>query len=235
MDILLYGQAWQAAHPATVATMTANPRKTLLAIVLLALWGGAMLSAFWWYEGRYLRSFSEQTALFQGEVLQLPSELAGPGPIRLVHFWDPACPCNVGNQQHLSELIEQYAPQGVEFYALQKAGSHGQLPENLGAMKIITALPGASFTRRCSAARTRSPTASTSILDCADEPGTALAAIREGVEAIAISVRDPGFERLVDIAGQSGVAILPIAWDTACDLAGSNDPQGDCENHLGKL
>ena len=34
------------------------------------------------------------------------AELAGPGPIRVVHFWDPACPCNVGNQQHLGELIE---------------------------------------------------------------------------------------------------------------------------------
>ena len=72
--------------------MSANPRKTLLAITLLALWGAAMLSAFWWYEARYLRSFGEQTALFQGDVLQLPRELAGPGPIRLVHFWDPASP-----------------------------------------------------------------------------------------------------------------------------------------------
>ena len=52
-------------------------------------------------------------------------------------------PCNVGNQQHLGELIEQYAPQGVEFYALQKPGSHGQLPENLRHMKVLDALPGA--------------------------------------------------------------------------------------------
>ena len=72
-----------------------------------------------------------------------PPNSAGPGPIRLVHFWDPACPCNVGNQQHLGELIEHYAPQGVEFYALQKPGSHGQLPDNLRSMKTLTALPGA--------------------------------------------------------------------------------------------
>lgn len=75
--------------------------------------------------------------------MKLPADLAGPGPIRLVHFWDPACPCNVGNQQHLGELIEQYAPQGVEFYALQKPGSHGQLPDNLRTMKTLTTLPGA--------------------------------------------------------------------------------------------
>lgn len=40
-------------------------------------------------------------------------------------------------------MIEQYAPQGVEFYALQKPGSHGQLPENLRHLKVLDALPGA--------------------------------------------------------------------------------------------
>jgi len=59
-----------------------------------------------------------------------------------VHFWDPACPCNVGNQQHLSELVEHYVPQGVEFYAVQKPGSHGQLPSTLSSLKSITVLPG---------------------------------------------------------------------------------------------
>lgn len=84
-------------------------------------------------------------------------------------------------------------------------------------------------------ARAAAPTArASSILDCADEAGMALAAIREGVEAIAISAPNPAFERLADIARQSGVEILPIPWDAACDLAGSNDPQADCENHLRK-
>jgi hypothetical protein len=59
-----------------------------------------------------------------------------------VHFWDPACPCNVGNQQHLTELVEQYAPAGVEFFAVQKPGSHGQLPGTLSSLKT-SALPGA--------------------------------------------------------------------------------------------
>ena len=118
-------------------------RKTLLACTLALLWTAAMAGAYWWYQLRYIRSFDQQATLFSGEILRLPAELAGPGPIRLVHFWDPACPCNVGNQQHLGELIEQYAPQGVEFYALQKPGSHGQLPENLRHMKVLDALPGA--------------------------------------------------------------------------------------------
>ena len=116
--------------------------KRLLTGLLLLLWGAAMLAAYQWYEARFIRSFSEQTALFYGERLRLPAELAGPGPIRLVHFWDPACPCNVGNQQHLAELIEHYGPLGVSFYAVQKPGSQGQLPATLSALQALPSLEG---------------------------------------------------------------------------------------------
>ncbi len=68
--------------------------------------------------------------------------MAGPGAIRLVHFWDPACPCNVGNQQHLGELIERFAGKGVEFHVLQKPGSQGRLPDNLAALRPLAGLPG---------------------------------------------------------------------------------------------
>lgn len=122
--------------------MTRSTRKTLLISLLILLWAGAMLAAYQWYQARYLRSFSEQTALFYGEQLRLPDELAGAGPIRLVHFWDPACPCNVGNQQHLAELIEHFAPQGVTFYAVQKPGSSGQLPSTLSGLQALPELTG---------------------------------------------------------------------------------------------
>ncbi|WP_421548263.1 DUF6436 domain-containing protein [Pseudomonas sp. QD4] len=118
-------------------------RTTLLASLLALICAGVLWAAYDWFQGRYLRAFSEHTAVFSGDPLQLPAELAGPGAIRLVHFWDPACPCNVGNQQHLGELIEHFGPLGVEFYAVQKPGSHGQLPTTLSALKPIAALPGA--------------------------------------------------------------------------------------------
>lgn len=118
-------------------------RKTILASLLAVVWLGAMLAAFWWYEARFIRPFSERTTLFAGDELRLPDELAGPGPIRLVHFWDPACPCNVGNQQHLAELIERYAPRGVAFYAVQKPGTRGRLPDVLAGLRPIAQLPGA--------------------------------------------------------------------------------------------
>lgn len=117
-------------------------RTTLLASLLALVCAGVLWAAYDWFQGRYLRAFSEHTAVFSGDPLRLPDDLAGPGAIRLVHFWDPACPCNVGNQQHLTELVEQYVPQGVEFYSVQRPGSHGQLPSTLSSLKSITVLPG---------------------------------------------------------------------------------------------
>lgn len=111
--------------------------------ILVALLCAATL---WWaydaFQSRYLRPFDNQATFFDGSQLRLPPELAGSGPIRVVHFWDPACPCNVGNQQHLGELVAHFAPLGVSFHVVQKPGSHGQLPANLDALKPLPSLPG---------------------------------------------------------------------------------------------
>lgn len=117
-------------------------RKTLLACLLALLWVGLMATAFWWYQARYIRPFTEQTALFDGSLLQLPAELRGPGPVRLVHFWDPACPCNVGNQQHLSELLTRFGEHGVNFYSVRKPGTQGELPAPLKGLQALEQLPG---------------------------------------------------------------------------------------------
>ncbi|QLC72876.1 thiol-disulfide isomerase [Pseudomonas sp. LPB0260] len=124
--------------------MSRPSRKTLLACLLTLLLVAALALALRWFEERYLRPFDERAALFSGAELRLPDSLAGPGPIRLVHFWDPACPCNVGNQQHLSELIAEFAPRGVAFYAVQKPGSQGRLTAGPGDLQALTTLPGAA-------------------------------------------------------------------------------------------
>ena len=117
--------------------------KTLFACLFTLVCALGLWAAYDWFQGRYIRAFSDQTALFAGDVLSLPAELAGPGPIRVVHFWDPACPCNVGNQQHLTELLATYVPQGVAFYSVRKPGTQGQLPATLNAIKPLATLPGA--------------------------------------------------------------------------------------------
>lgn len=121
----------------------AGNRTAVLALIALLCAAGLWLG-YKWFEGRYVRAFSDQTALFAGDLLTLPTELAGPGRIRVVHFWDPACPCNVGNQQHLSELVAHFAgDNGVDFYAVQRPGSHAPLPSTLSAIKPLSSLPGA--------------------------------------------------------------------------------------------
>ena len=120
------------------------PRKNLLIILLTLACLVALTLAYRWFETRYLRTFDERAAVFSGAELQLPAALSGPGEIRLVHFWDPACPCNVGNQQHLAELIAHYAPQGVQFHVVRKPGSQGRLPAELAALQVIDELPGSA-------------------------------------------------------------------------------------------
>ncbi|WP_416421481.1 DUF6436 domain-containing protein [Pseudomonas sp. App30] len=127
--------------------MPASRRKTLFLTLLALICGLTLWTAYDWFQGRYIRVFSEHATLFEGDALKLPDALAGPGPIRLVHFWDPACPCNVVNEQHLAELTEQFAAKGVRFYSVQRQSSRGNLPRSLG----ITSLPDLPGSDRISA------------------------------------------------------------------------------------
>ena len=61
-------------------------RSALFCGLLLIICAGVLWAAYDWFEGRYLRAFSEHTAVFSGDALQLPAALAGPGAIRVVHF-----------------------------------------------------------------------------------------------------------------------------------------------------
>ncbi|MDE1168364.1 MAG: DUF6436 domain-containing protein [Pseudomonas sp.] len=122
--------------------MPASRRKPVFLALLALICVATLWLAYDWFQGRYIRAFSEHATLFEGDNLQLPEALRGPGPIRLVHFWDAACPCNVGNQQHLADLVERFGRQGVSFYSVQKPGSHGQLPQNLSTLTALPSLPG---------------------------------------------------------------------------------------------
>ncbi len=121
--------------------MPLRPRYLLTALLVLAC-AVALFAAHRWYEGRYLRAFDNRAEVFDGDRLRLPDALAGPGPVRFVHFWDPACPCNVGNQQHLAELLARYRERGVAFFVVQKPGSKGQLPKPLQGLTPLAGLRG---------------------------------------------------------------------------------------------
>jgi len=55
-------------------------RATLLACLLALVCAGVLWAAYDWFQGRYLRAFSEHTAVFSGDPLRLPDNLAGPAP-----------------------------------------------------------------------------------------------------------------------------------------------------------
>lgn len=116
--------------------------KKILICLIAALWLLAMLAALWWFQSRYIRPFDERPVVFNGADLRLPDALLGSGRIHLVHFWDPACPCNAGNQAHLAELMARYDSLGVDFHGVQKPGSDGRLPESLASLRPLSSLPG---------------------------------------------------------------------------------------------
>ena len=73
------------------------------------------------------------------------------------------------------------------------------------------------------AARSDPGVLESAILDCGRDPGTALAALREGVRAITVDVPNEVRAKIEDIARQSGATVLacPAA---AHDLGDAPDP-----------
>lgn len=115
----------------------------LLLLIMLAI------GVAWWLGlgVANLRSFGEQenerAVFFSGQALRLPDELAGPGPIRFVHFWDPQCPCHRETDAHLNYLIGLYRYSDVVFYSVRKPGERGELADFLqGKLTELPGLPG---------------------------------------------------------------------------------------------
>jgi hypothetical protein len=69
--------------------------------------------------------------------------------------------------------------------------------------------------------------AMTTILDCADSAGDALASLREGVECIAFRGRPDVAAKLRDIANQAGTTLVTIHPD-GLDMRGLRDKAAAC-------
>ena len=74
--------------------------------------------------------------------------------------------------------------------------------------------------------------AADSVLDCADEAGTALAALRAGIKRVRFTGRDDVRQRLAAIAAQLGAEIESGARPAALDLLDARDPARACRAYL---
>jgi hypothetical protein len=70
------------------------------------------------------------------------------------------------------------------------------------------------------------------VLDCGEEAGTVLAALRHGVQGIRFTGSAAAAARLADIAGQRGAVILRGELRPALDLLDCPDPQSSCRAFL---
>jgi hypothetical protein len=101
-------------------------QKTVFGISLLVVWMISTAYAFWWFQVRPLRPFSNleqaRAVSFDGhafaQLLQSQELAALPGTlskITILHFWDPDCPCARFNQVHVRDLISIHGAGDIRF------------------------------------------------------------------------------------------------------------------------
>ncbi|MAD01259.1 thiol-disulfide isomerase [Pseudomonas abyssi] len=85
-------------------------RRLLVSLALL-VWVAGLGWAYWWFEGRYIKSF-ERPVFFQAEQVAPPF---APGQVQVVHVWQSNCPCSAGHEAYVEEMTRRFAEQGVRF------------------------------------------------------------------------------------------------------------------------
>lgn len=72
------------------------------------------------------------------------------------------------------------------------------------------------------------------VLDCGDEAGTVLAALKLGLKRMRFSGSAAALAQLAPIARTLGAALEPRPIEAAFDLANVRDPEAMCRRHLAK-
>jgi hypothetical protein len=111
---------------------------------------------------------------------------------------------------------------------------------SLGVPVTLASAPGAGiyagpgwFKAAIEIARSEYPAVQfMSVLDCGDEAGMVLAALRHGVLRVRFDGPDAVAARLADIAGQCGAVIERGALEPALDLLGRDDIETICRAFL---
>lgn len=106
---------------------------------LICAWGLGTAGAFWQYEGRYFRPVERPAGaaellpehrpappLSTLKTSQGTITLSGPGPVTLLNFWNPSCPCSRFMEAHVRKLMEEYGPREVRFVTIMACGETDQ-------------------------------------------------------------------------------------------------------------
>jgi len=118
-------------------------------------------------------------------------------------------------------VIHNLAQAEAALIAARGLGRSVTLTSAVGAIGYLGPL---TFLKIVDAASTAVPEARfETVVNCGDEPGLALAALRHGATRIAIDIGTTATERLADIARQQGATILPPPVNEL-DLDGCKTP-----------
>lgn len=117
--------------------------------------------------------------------------------------------------------------------ALSAAQQEGQ-PIVLQSPPRCVLIQGAAWFRTLvTAARQAFPDVSAgSIIDCGDAPGLALAALRDGAEAVRVDAPPRALAAIEEIAGQLGARLSRRPPEALLDLYGVADPEDSCRRFL---
>ena len=215
----------------------ARGRRLWFALPLVTLWLAGTVYAFWWFEFRHLRPFEAEAAAraesFSGEGLAAALGELLPAddrvPATLFHFWDPACPCSRFNEEHVRELRERYAAQGIRFAVIPRPGRFESLSEarraaeeHFGEVELID-LPEARFRALPVPSAPALAIVDQRATDTATDNGPALAYFGPySVGAVCSSSTGTFAESTLDdlLAGKRPRQLNTIAFGCFCELNG---------------
>jgi hypothetical protein len=127
----------------------------------------------------------------------------------------------------------------IIIHSLEHAEAALEVAHSLDIQVTLISHPGAAATLGATvfrdmvakAAEAHPKARYTAVLDCGDEPGLALGALRHGIKAVRISNGPELEEKLADIAGQRGATVYTDSGDEL-DLYGMSNPAAACRAWL---
>lgn len=127
----------------------------------------------------------------------------------------------------------------IIIHNLEHAQAALKAAKSLGIQVTLISPPGAAATLGATVFRDIIATAAQShpgarykaVLDCGDEPGLALGALRHGIKVVRISNGPELSEKLADIASQRGASVYDETGDEL-DLYGMEFPEAACRAWL---